>query len=369
MIKKDNFYEMNKKYSKLGMEGFTFDFIRNSYHNIYQKQIQKQRYGLTRLVGQKIKCQALLLPGIRTKIKKRNGEEMTMRTLINVNYKGKLVADHIQVNLYGETPYDDKQWDVDDSDCTKRIDIVGIVYGYMEGGDRKFSIALTEKPRFQDDKIMINHVLKYHEHLDNILYMEICRQGLVDYSLSTKKLLIKRMRDRINELTMHELPHDFLWNYLINQFTLNRLSIYMEEQNIDLYLDYLTTLQCDLLINIMAYLLTIFESDINIFNLYNIFKLIVILCSKAQCIKSFGYHDDNFDKFCTQFDMSDIFGERGWLIIKHNVKNYKLTDNDLDLSNYGELKFTSEWTRAACASYYLSEIKNNKYSNNNVKDK
>lgn len=369
MIKKDNFYEMNKKYSKLGMEGLTFDFIRNSYSNSQQKQIQKQRYDLTSLVGQKIKCQALLLPGLRTKIKRRNGEEMTMRTLINVNYKGNLVADHIQVNLYGETPYDDKQWDVDDSDCTKRIDIVGIVYNYMEGDDIKYSIALTEKPRFQDDKIMINHVLKYDEHLDDILYKNICRQGLVDCSLLTKKLLIKRMRDRINELTMHELPHDFLWNYLINQFTLNRLSIYMEEQNIDLYLDYLTTLQCDLLITIMSYLLTIFESDITIFNLYNIFKLIVILCSKAQYIKSFEYHDDDFDRFCTQFDMSDIFGERGWLTIKHNVKNYKLTDNDLDLSNYVGLEFTSEWTRAACVSYYLSEIKNNKTSNNNVKDK
>ena len=271
MIKKDNFYEMNKKYSRLGIEGLTFDSIIDSYGNSQQKQIQKQRYCLTQLVGQKIKCQALILPGLRTKIKRRNGEEMTMRTLINVNYKGKLVADHIQVNLYGETPYDDKQWDVDDSDCTKRIDIVGIVYEYMEGDDRKYSIALTEKPRFQDDKIMINHVLKYDEHLDDIIYMEICRQGLVDYSLSTKKLLIKRMRDRINELTMHELPHDFLWNYLINQFTLNSLSN-MEEQNTDLYLDYLTTLQCDLLINIMSYLLTIFESDMNIFNLYNIFN-------------------------------------------------------------------------------------------------
>lgn len=367
---KGKYYELMKKRYGVGMEGFTFDFIRNSYSNKQQKQIQKQRYDLTSLLGQKIKCQAVLLPGLRTKIKKRNGEEMTMRTLINVNYKGKLVADYIQVNLYGESPYDDKQWDIDDSDCTKRIDIVGIVYDYyIEGNDRKCSIALTEKPRFQDDKIMINHVLKYNEHLDDILYKNICRQGLVDCSLLTKKLLIKRMRDRINELTMHELPHDFLWNYLINQFTLNSLSIYMEEQNIDLYLDYLTTLQCDLLITIMSYLLTLFESDINIFNLYNIFKLIVILCSKAQYIKSFEYHDDDFDRFCTQFDMSDTWGERGWLTIKNNVKNYKLTDNDLDLSNFEELKFTSGWTRAACVSYYLSEIKNNKTSNNNVKDK
>ena len=53
MIKKDNFYEMNKKYSKLGIEGLTFDSIRNSYINSQQKQIQKQRYGLTRLVDKK----------------------------------------------------------------------------------------------------------------------------------------------------------------------------------------------------------------------------------------------------------------------------------------------------------------------------
>lgn len=363
---KGKYYELKKKLFGVGLEGFTFDFIKNSYGNSQQKQ----RYDLTSLVGQKIRCQAVLLPGLRTKIKRRNGEEMTMRTLINVNYKGKLVADHIQVNLYGETPYDDKQWDIDDSDCTKLIDIVGIVYDYYMGGDdRKYSIALTEKPIFQDDKLMISPFLKYHLDLDDVLYKTICRQGLVDVSLLTKKLLIKRMRDRINELTKYELPYDFLWNYLINQFTLNSLSIYMKEQNIDLYLDYLTTLQCDLLITIMSYLITLFESDITIFNLYNIFKLIVILCSKAQCIKSFEYHDDDFDRFCTQFDMSDTWGERGWLTIKDNVKNYKLTDNDLDLSNYEELKFTSGWTRAACVSYYLSEIKNNKYSNNNVKDK
>lgn len=372
MIKKDRFNELQKKYSRLGLEGFTFDFIRNSYGNSQQKQIQKPRYGLAILVGQKIRCQAILLPGLRTKIKRRNGEEMTMRTLINVNYKGKLVADHIQVNLYGETPYDDKQWDIDDSDYTKRIDIVGIVYEYSKGDDKKYSIALTEKPRFQDDKLMINHVLKYNEHLDDILYKKICRQGLVDCSLLTKKLLIKRMRERINELTMYELPYDFLWNYLINQFTLNSLSIYMAEQNIDLYLDYLTTLQCDLLINIMTYIITLFESDITIFNLYDIFKLIVILCSKAQGIETFkeNYnYSDEFIRFCTQFDMSDTEGKRGWQIVRHRIKNYRLIDDDLDLSKYEELESTSGWTRAACVVYYLAEIKNNKYSNNNVKDK
>lgn len=369
MIKKDNFYEMNKKYSRLGIEGLTFDSIINSYGNSQQKQIQKPRYGLAILVNQKIRCQAVLLPGLRTKIKRHNGEDMTMRTLINVNYKGKLVADHIQVNLYGANTYDDKQWDIDDTDYTKRIDIVGIVYEYSKGDDKKYSIALTEKPRFQDDKLMINHVLKYDEHLDPILYNKICREKFVDCSLSTKKLLIKRMRDRINELTMYELPYDFLWNYLINQFTLNSLSIYMAEQNIDLYLDYLTTLQCDLLINIMTYILTLFESDVFIFKLYDIFKLIVILCSKAQGIETFEYQNEDFNRFCTQFDMSDTEGKRGWQIVRHRVKNYKLTDNDLDLSKYEELKFTSGWTRAACASYYLSEIKNNKYSNNNVKDK
>lgn len=63
MIKKDNFYEMNKKYSRLGIEGLTFDSIIDSYGNSQQKQIQKQRYCLTQLVGQKIKCQALILPG------------------------------------------------------------------------------------------------------------------------------------------------------------------------------------------------------------------------------------------------------------------------------------------------------------------
>lgn len=362
---------MNNRNSIGIIEGFTFDSIRNSYGNSQQKQIQKPRYGLAILVGQKIRCQAVLLPGLKTKIKIRDGKEITMRTLININYKGKLVADHIQVNLYGETPYpyDKKQWNIVDTDYTRRIDIVGIVYEYNAGDDKKYSIALTEKPRFQDDKLMINPIVKYDKHLDDKLYKKICRQGLVDCSLLTKKLLIKRMRDRINELTMYELPYDFMWNYLINQFTLNSLSIYMAEQNIDLYLDYLTTLQCDLLINIMAYIITLFESDVLIFKLYDIFKLIVILCSKAQCIETFEYQTEDFNRFCAQFDISDTEGKRGWVIVKHRVKNYKLTDNDLDLSKYEELESTSGWTRAACVVYYLTEIKNNKYHNNNVKDK
>ena len=53
MIQKDRFYKLQKKYSRLGLEGFTFDFIRNSYGNSQQKQIQKPRYGLAILVGQK----------------------------------------------------------------------------------------------------------------------------------------------------------------------------------------------------------------------------------------------------------------------------------------------------------------------------
>lgn len=353
-----NLDEVNKKYSEMGMNGLTFDMVRDSYGNSQQKQIQKPRYGLAILVGQKIRCQAIMLPGLRTKAK-YNGKELAMRTLININHKGKLVADHIQVNLYGEIHYDKRKWDIDDSDYTKRIDIVGIVYEYGKGDDKKYSIALTEKPRFQDDKLMINPFLRYSNDLDDMLYKKICRQGLVDFSLSTKKLLIKRMRDRINELTMYELPHDFMWNYLINQFTLNSISIYMAEQNIDLYLDQLTTLQCDLLITIMSYLLTLFESDLEIFKLYDMFKLVVILCSKAQGIKTFEDHDDDFNRFCAQFDMSDTEGKRGWQIIEYRVKNYKLTDIDLDLSKYERLSITCGWTRVACVTYYLRHLKIN----------
>ena len=122
----------------------------------------------------------------------------------------------------------------------------------------------------------------------------------------------------------------------------------------------------------MTYIITLFESDITIFNLYDIFKLIVILCSKAQGIETFkeNYnYSDEFIRFCTQFDMSDTEGKRGWQIVRHRIKNYRLIDDDLDLSKYEELESTSGWTRAACVVYYLAEIKNNKYSNNNVKDK
>ena len=110
----------------------------------------------------------------------------------------------------------------------------------------------------------------------------------------------------------------------------------------------------------MSYLLTLFESDLEIFNLYKMFRLIVVLCSKAQGIKTFEDHDDDFNRFCTQFDMSDTEGKRGWDIVRHRVKNYKLTDEDLDLNKFEDFNMTCGWTRAACVTYYLRHLEINK---------
>lgn len=74
-----NLDEINKKYSEMGMNGLTFDMVRNSYGNSQQKQIQKPRYGLAIMVGKKIRCQAIMLPGLRTKAK-YNGKDLSMRT-------------------------------------------------------------------------------------------------------------------------------------------------------------------------------------------------------------------------------------------------------------------------------------------------
>ena len=115
-----NLDEVNKKYSEMGMNGLTFDMVRNSYGTSQQKQIQKPRYGLAIMVGKEIRCQAIMLPGLRTKAK-YNGKELSMRTLININYKGKLVADHIQVNLYGEEKFGKRKWEIDDRVITLNV--------------------------------------------------------------------------------------------------------------------------------------------------------------------------------------------------------------------------------------------------------
>lgn len=51
-----NLDEVNKKYSEMGMRGLSFDMVKNSYGNSQQKQIQKPRYGLAIMVGEKIRC-------------------------------------------------------------------------------------------------------------------------------------------------------------------------------------------------------------------------------------------------------------------------------------------------------------------------
>lgn len=338
--------------------GLIFENIIQSYEELQQDQIQRPRYGLAALVGHKVRCQAVILPGLRTKAK-YDGKEVNMRTLININRLGKLVADHIQVNLYGEIYYDEKKWDIEESDFTRRVDIVGIVYEYKSGDKTKYSIAITEKPRFQDDKLLIDEIVLYSHFINDELYEYVYIHGLRHYKVNFKKTIIKKMKSRLNDLTLCELPTDFIWNYLINQFTLNTISIYMNNQEVDLYLDLLTTVQCDLLINILAYLLTMFESDKEEFNLYDIFKMIVILCSKAQGIKTFKDHDYEFNRFASHFDISDTEGKRGWEIVRMRIKNYKLEDKDLILENNNIFKKTNTFKRAMCITYYIEVIKNN----------
>lgn len=354
----NNINELFKEVIDDDNNGLAFNNIIRSYEELQQDQIQKPRYGLAALVGHKVRCQAVILPGLRTKAK-YDGKEINMRTLININRLGKLVADHIQVNLYGEIYYGEKKWENEETDFTRRVDIVGIVYEYKSGDEIKYSIALTEKPRFQDDKLLITEEVNYTQHINENLYETIYRQGLTNYKVQFKKLIIKKMKIRLNELTLCELPTDFIWNYIINQFTLNTLSIYMNDQEIDLYLDQLTTLQCDLLINVLSYILTIFESQREEFKLYDIFKMIVILCSKAQGVKTFDKQDNDFIRFASHFDISDIRGKRGWSVVRMRVKNYKLNDNDLLLENHKMFKQTNTFKRAMCITHYIEQIKNN----------
>lgn len=78
----------------------------------------------------------------------------------------------------------------------------------------------------------------------------------------------------------------------------------------------------------------------------------------AKAILLFVKHD-YFNRFCAQFDISDTEGKRGWEIIRQGIKNYKLTDDDLDLDRFEDFNMTCGWTRAACVTYYLRHLKIN----------
>lgn len=196
--------------------------IINKMYYIYKQNIDNnkkkiQRPGLTnRENGSIIKFKAMIV-----------GEYSRFNncvTIINLHRGKEYLADHTQLFLNESLEKFIKR----NTTNSCLIHATGKIKEYSrKNGDKEYSIELLNKDIVLEDDIYFCPV-KLIDDIDfNIkeFYDEVMR-----YEYNSLLYLVSRLRRVINELTTEFLPEDFIYHYILNQYSLNSLSV-------DLYKD------------------------------------------------------------------------------------------------------------------------------------
>lgn len=208
-----------------------------------------------------------------------------LHTIINiVDINGEYVADHIQLNLK-EDIYDYTY----DYKIGNYIRFTGIVKTYTrEDGSIDYMVDVSKKVLvLSEDYDLLEKPYNYIETKLDI--------DKIDNYISTQNItklydMIENLRIQINELTNGLYFEDYLYYYIINQYTINTstYSVYQGElrdqnMNEDCIIGIL------LLLGSLLFELKTTEET----NLYNIMKNIIMECNVLQGIDQYTTYNDN----------------------------------------------------------------------------
>ena len=213
--------DKSKAVDKSKNKSITNNKINNMYY-IYKQNIDNdkkkiQRPGLTnRENGSIIKFKAMIV-----------GEYSRFNncvTIINLHRGKEYLADHTQLFL-NESLEEFNKRNILNS-CL--IHATGRIKEYTrKNGDKEYSIELLNKDIVLEDDMFYCPVklIGYIDFDIKEFYDE-----LMTYEYNGLLYLVSRLRHIINELTTEFLPEDFIYHYILNQYSLNSLSV-------DLYKD------------------------------------------------------------------------------------------------------------------------------------
>lgn len=243
-------------------------------------------------------------------------------TIINLHRGKEYLADHTQLFLNESLEEFIKR----NTTNSCLIHATGKIKEYSrKNGDKEYSIELLNKDIVLEDDMFYCPV----KLIDDINFdIKEFYDEIMTYEYNSLLCLVSRLRHIINELTTEFLPEDFIYHYILNQYSLNSLSVdlYKDELQNNTFKEKELYEICILLGNVI-YDLKIRES----LKLRIIFRHIVLDLNAIQGIISLDKDkyvnkkiNKHFAEICKNKNIS--FGKAMMIVINRsknfNIKNY-----------------------------------------------
>lgn len=325
----------NSKSKNIINNKIIYKFSNNNNRNLELKKIE--RPGLQDMgVGKIITFEAVLVG------KYRNNDRCY--TIMNLHKGREYLADHTQLIL-NEEPEEFIKRNATNSNL---IRATGRIDSYGKPNNIKYCINLLPLPK----KIIFLPHIYYNNNEISFSSTEEFDKKLwdcydkIDLARHDDLLrMIEAIRYKINDLTEGTFVNDFIYHFIINQYSLNTLNSDMYNNTIqsnefdEIDLRNLVVLLGGVLYDLLSYI------DISLYDLleYSAYRLNKIqgidkiTCrNKKECMES----NSNFTKFCKKHYIS--FG-KGWEFIRCRNKIF-----DLDVKNYGIVSEIENCLKGIC---------------------
>lgn len=257
-------------------------------------------------------------------------------TIMNLHKGKKYLADHTQLFL-NEDLTDFNNRNVNESNLIRATARIGT---YGKPNNKKYCLNLIPNKRI----LFLPHICYNNTEIKN-KPTDIINKNLDNYFNKIDEArhdellyMIETLRYRVNELTEGIYTEDFIYHYLINQYSLNTLNSDMYNNSIqtneftDIDLRNLILLLGGILYDIISnYQINIYDLFMNtVYRLNKSQGVFNLNCNKKESIK----YNNQFALFCENHNIS--FG-KGWEIVRCrnkifniNTKEYYIFDEIMD---------------------------------------
>lgn len=244
-------------------------------------------------------------------------------TIINIHSCDKFLADHSQLFLNESVESFEKRNELES--CM--IQGIGRIKAYPKNNDVDYCLELLP-----DTKLTyLNDLYVNMDPLKDISNIEIqnCYKEILSYKHDELLYLVNKLRYKINSFHSGIVRKDFLYNYILNQYSLNTLNADIYEDNIQS--DQFDNYQLYDLIIILGALIFELEFGDTVIHLSYLLRKINMYINSMQGIKSLKFKDKkeckkinhNFFKFCQKINTS--FG-KGWMMVRNRNENFDIKE-------------------------------------------
>ena len=325
----------NSKSKNIITNKIIYKFSNNNNRNLELKKIE--RPGLQDMgVGKIITFEAVLVG------KYRNSD--ICYTIMNLHKGREYLADHTQLIL-NEEPEDFIKRNATKSNL---IRATGRIDSYGKPNNIKYCINLLPLPK---KIIFLPHIYYNNNEISFSSTEELdkkswCCYDKINLARHDDLLnMIDAIRYKINNLTEGTFVNDFIYHFIINQYSLNTLNSDMYNNTIqsnefdETDLRNLVVLLGGVLYDLLSYVdITLYDLlEYSAYRLNKIQGIVKLTCrNKKECMES----NSNFTKFCKKHYIS--FG-KGWEFIRCRNKIF-----DLDVKNYSIVREIEDGLKGIC---------------------